>query len=266
MSPDPIRPVPSQRHGLPPIPLAEQLDNHDEYQAPITDALAGRTLTLHFDDDITAEVTFDTETTLHWSASSELLWGSEGSDEYEAVVLRDDIYAVMISRLSQDTNALVVLDDTTQRVLVNLTTFVTEDGETRERTGFFQAGIDGPLSERYERTEELVGKRVGQRYSSTHVFEHIYLNPNTYVFQGLTGPEAGISDVDAADFWKLGEQLYLFSWHERAQPWNGAVVVDLINNRSTGRMFAWDEISGTSMQSRTTSESTLLSTTTYDAL
>jgi hypothetical protein len=136
----------------------------------------------------------------------------------------------------------------------------------REVTTVFQAGVGRPLAEPFVRTEELIGKRVAHRYSTTHVFEHLYLNPNTYAFQGLAGPEAGVTEVDPADYWKLGSELYLLSWHERSQPFNGAVVVDLAERRATGRLVGWDAIGSQTLQARTGSHVTLLSETRYEDL
>lgn len=248
------------------LPLPELFANHDEFRPPTTDELAGLELRLHFEHGPRLDVEVETETRLRWHSDDSLPWGTDGVEEYEAVVLRDGLYAVTVARLESNASALVVLDRGRERALVNFTTFDEIDGEVQEQTRFLEAGVDGPLREPFSRTGELVGKRVAQRYSTTHVFEHIYLNPNTYAFQGLAGPEAGIAAADPADYWKLGENVYLLSWHERMRPFNGAVVVDLATSRSIGRLVGWDEIQGRTMHIRTGSTSTLLSVTSYDGI
>lgn len=258
------RPRPSDSWEL--IPLSEQFANHDEFRPHPTGELAATALALRFADGPVVRVEFEDETRLTWSADAPTAWGCTGAEQYEAVRVRDGVFALTVARLHEDTSALVVLDKPRQRALLNLTTFAKLDAEVSERTAFFQAGLDAALAAPFERTTELVGKRVAHRYSTTHVFEHIYLNPNTYAFQGLAGPEAGVADVDRADYWKLGEQLYLLSWHERAQPFNGAVVIDLIGGRATGRLVGWDSGTSRTLQVRTGSLATLLSTTTYGAL
>lgn len=262
-----IKPTAAPFHDGELIPLAEQFDNHDEFCPEATAALVGRSLSLDFGDGVVVDLTFDDASTLSWRSSRPLLWGEASeADRYEAVVLREGVHAITLARLDRNTSALAILDEPARRVLVNLTTFLQHDGGMREVTSTFQAGIGRPLADPFERTEELIGKRVAHRYSTSHVFEHIYLNPNTYAFQGLAGPEAGVTEIDPADYWKLGPELYLLSWHERSQPFNGAVVVDLAERRATGRLVGWDAIGSRTLQVRTGSRITVLSETRYEGV
>ncbi|UGS37306.1 molybdenum cofactor biosynthesis F family protein [Capillimicrobium parvum] len=248
------------------IPLSEQFDNHDAYRPEPTDALAGRRLALHMKDGSVIDVRFDSEAQLTWSSDVEQLWGLSGTDDYEAIELRPDLYLVVIGRLEERTSLLAVLDLAHARAILNLTRLVDDGDGVREVTTFGQAGVGGPIGERFERTHELVGRRVHHRYSDTHAFEHIYLSHRTYAYQGLEGPEAGIADVDYTDAYKLADRLYLFSWHERAQPFNGAITLDLEAGRATGRLFGWEKETGRALQIRTGSIATLLNETTYEGL
>ena len=259
-------PPPSPPTGSDLIPLAEQFVNHDEFRPDTSGELAGMQVRLQFQGGPTVSVRVRGRRRLTWSAEGSFIWGESGNADYEAVAVRPGIFAITVARLDQDSSALVVLDRNARRALVNLTTFVERDGAIVELTSAFQAGLDEPLRDPFLPTTELVGKRVAHRYSTTHAFEHIYLNPNTYAFQGLEGPEAGVADVDRADYWKLGEHLYLFSWHERAQPFNGAVVIDLERGRATGRLVGWDAKSRRTLQIRTGSRITLLSVTSYEGV
>ncbi len=259
-----IIPPPSPAPGWVLIPLGEQFANHDEFQPRPSDALAGLTAQLRFRSGPTVTVEVVDERRLCWTADDKVIWGESGTEVYEAVSVRDGIFAITVSRLEENSSALIVLDRNDRRALVNLTTFVERDGNMVELTTVFQAGLDGPLRDQFMPTTELIGKRVAHRYSTTHAFEHIYLNPNTYAFQGLEGPEAGVADVDRADYWKLGDQLYLFSWHERAQPFNGAVVIDLKGGRATGRLVGWEAERCRTLQIRTGSRTTVLSVTSYE--
>jgi len=259
-------PPPAPSSGSDLIPLAEQFVNHDEFRPDPSGELAGIQTRLHFQAGPTVSVHLHDRRRLSWSTDASLIWGESGTADYEAAAIRPGIFAITVARLDQNSSALVVLDRNARRALVNLTTFVERDGAMVELTSAFQAGLDEPLRDPFLPTTELVGKRVAHRYSTTHAFEHIYLNPNTYAFQGLEGPEAGVADVDRADYWKLGEQLYLFSWHERAQPFNGAVVIDLERGRATGRLVGWDAKSGRTLQIRTGSRTTVLSITSYEGV
>lgn len=249
------------------IPLSEQLDNHDEYAPEATDDLAGRQYALHFLEGVTLQVRFDDADRLSWSSTAPIVGRNEGQESYEAVLLRPDIYLVVVARLTDRASALAIVDLASRRAVVNLTQLIADDQrELKEETHFLQAGIGQPLAEAFARTAELVGKRVHHRYSSSHAFEHIYLNDRTYAYQGLEGPEAGVADVDLTDTFKIADELYLFSWHERAQAFNGAIALDLAEGRAFGRLFGWDRHAGTAQQIRTGSIATVLNVTTYEGL
>lgn len=259
-----VFPPPAPASGPELIPLTDQFRNHDEFRLPLSDGLAGVELRLEFRDGPGVDVEFLDVRRLRWQSLGGLEWGSAGVDEYEAVHFREGVYVVTVARLPESASALIVLDRGARRAFVNLTRFVERDGAVHERTFVHQAGIDAPLKRPVPRTVELVGMRLAHRYSSTHVFEHVYLNPNTYAFQCLAGPEAGCADVAPADYWKLGTQLYLLSWHERLQPFNGAVVIDLVAGRAAGRLVGWDAGTNQALQVRTGSVATVLSTTSYE--
>ena len=246
------------------IPLHEQFDNHDEFRSPATDELAGVSLALHLGNGDVIDIEFADAAQLHWRARAPTQWGSQGSEAYEAVAVRDGVHAITAGRPEESRSALVILDRLSARAMINHTEFRRVDGSIVEETTYVQAGIGAALAKPFERTLDLIGKRIAQRYSTTHIFEHIYLNPNTYAFQGLAGPEAGVVDVDAADYFELGDQLYLFSWHERSQPFNGAVVLDLVALRATGRLTGWDADLDRMLQIRTGSLCTILSSTVYE--
>jgi hypothetical protein len=260
-----VQPVPAPDNPWDLIPLEEQFRNHDEYRPPAIDTLAGRTLQLHFVAGPVIAVEFHSPSSLAWSTEADIPGlQRSGVAEYEAFEIRDQIHGVVVADLPQRASALVIVDQLHERALINLTQIVCEGSDVREETRYWQAGIGGSLSGPFRRTTELVGKRVHQRYSSTHAFEHIYLNPNTYAFQCLEGPEAGVADVDLCDYYKLDKELYLFSWHERLQPFNGAVIVDLREQRARGRLFGWDEQLGEALQVRTGTTATLLNETNYE--
>ncbi|HWT93879.1 MAG TPA: MoaF C-terminal domain-containing protein [Solirubrobacteraceae bacterium] len=249
------------------IPLAEQFDNHDEYRPPATDVLAGRTLALDVEGGPAVRLTFATAGRLTWTASPASGGAGSGTETYEAVELRPDVLLVVIDRPAERVSVLAIADLARSRALLNVTRLLTGPaGEVVEDTRYLQARIDGGDGAPFPRTTELVGKRVHHRYSSTHAFEHIYLNASTYAYQGLEGPERGVADVDATDAFLLGDGLYLFSWHERAQPLNGAIALDLVAGRAYGRLFGWDRHQGAALRIRTGSIATLLNETTYEGL
>lgn len=246
------------------IPLDEQFDNHDEYRPELIDALDGRVLELHpAAGGAAIRVAFEPGA-MAWSGGEPAPgWGETGTLGSEPFSIRDlDIVGVVAGDLRERRSILWILDLAAGRALANASRLV-GDGPVEE-TVYLQFGIDGPLKTPFERTTELVGHRIHQRYSTTHAFEHIHLNPSLYSFHCLEGPEAGIGDTDKADYFKIADRLYLFSWHERQQPFNGAVLTDLDRMRSLGRLFGWNEVGGQALQIRTGSISTVLNVTRYD--
>lgn len=93
----------------------------------------------------------------------------------------------------------------------------------------------------FDRTTELVGKRIRYRYSPTELYEHIYLNESFYAWHCITGVEAGLADADLCHFFKLRDQLYLFVWQEKIVPTLGVVTVDLEKNKTDGKIFGYSD-------------------------
>jgi hypothetical protein len=248
------------------VPLSEQFDNHDEYSESPSASLAGETFSLDVDELGKLRVSFVDETQLGWNlVRPESQLG--GTDEYENIDLRPGLHLIAVSRIADRMSALCVLDTIGKRAIGNLTTFEGKKQQIRENTRFFHGTFsDAPAAQRFQRTDELVGKRLHHRYSSTHAYEHIYLNSNVYVFHCLEGPEAGQADVDRTDTFKLADQLYLLSWHERSQPFNGAVVIDLAAGRANGRLFGWDQENNRASQIRSGSIVSVLNETGYNGL
>ena len=102
-----------------------------------------------------------------------------------------------------------------------------------ERTEVFEAGIGRPIPASFPKTAELVGKRIHWSYGGTHKFEHIYIEPELYCWHGIKGPEANMGAVEPTTVRKIADNLYLFSWCDRAIPFNGALVIDLIDTPSS---------------------------------
>lgn len=90
-------------------------------------------------------------------------------------------------------------------------------------------------------TDELIGKRVYYTYSPTEKYEHVYLNKNLYSWQCLMGSEQGLGDTDLCHYYKIDDSLYWFVWQEKIVPTLGVVMVDLLNLKTTGKIFGYAE-------------------------
>lgn len=86
-------------------------------------------------------------------------------------------------------------------------------------------------------TRELVGRRVICDYGAGFAFEQIYLNSSRMAWQCLSGEQPGNSDSDSAAYWRVGDELYLLAFAERAIPCASVIVLDLAARRSTGKFL-----------------------------
>ncbi|MBS1878278.1 MAG: MoaF N-terminal domain-containing protein [Actinobacteria bacterium] len=218
------------------VALLEQFDNHDGFRPRPSSVLDGRSLTLHL-----AEPAVELELELGAGGNARWRLGEErGECPFEAFELRQGIVAVAARVDERRSVFAVCARERGLAVLTELELGGDGGGGAGESSRYVQFGIDAPLAERFEPTAELVGKRVQWRYSSTHSFEHIYLNPTAYCWHCIEGPERWIGDVDPCVYYRLDQDLYLFAWSETVVPFNGAVAIDLRSGTSTGRFFGWD--------------------------
>lgn len=240
------------------VALQEQFDNHDGFRPESTPVKVGRTETLVLAEggnEIRVEVCGEGRAT--WE-----LGGECGECEFESFLLRDEVTAWVV-RIDERRSLFAVVCG--ERGLAAFATLEGNPDGVSERTRYVQFGVGGSISEPFEKTVDLIGKRIQWRYSSTHSFEHIYLNPTAYCWHCIEGPERWIGDVDPCVYYRLADDLYLFSWSETVVPFNGAVALDLASGTSTGRFFGWDTRREAPDQIVVGARGTLLNQTSYAA-
>ncbi|MEX5608436.1 molybdenum cofactor biosynthesis F family protein [Pseudomonas protegens] len=226
----------------------------DNHILPAVDDLAGRHLTLHFDNHWQIEHHFAAHT-LRWNNVGE----AAGAElPYRATCLRPGIYLVdflkheqgqihsvsLVLDLEQQCFSAVIGQMPSQaESSVDLFSRALAGGElTSVKAQFLHGAIDTPVTAgtpRHEPTDELVGLRNRYIYSASEAYEHIYLNANFYSWQCLRGVEQGLADTDRCHYYKIAEQLYLFVWREKIVPTLGLVLIDLKAGRSDGKIFGY---------------------------
>lgn len=164
--------------------------------------------------------------------------------------LRPDLY--FIDYLTANESVTLLINRQTGQALKIIGTLPTIDEATQSLLARAQSGL--PLTcvkvkflaghiagmqskDGFERTSDLVGKRIRYRYSLTELYEHIYLNDAFYSWHCLKGVEAGLADTDRCHYFKLQDQLYLFVWQEKIVPTLGVVTIDLNRNKTDGKIF-----------------------------
>lgn len=223
------------------VTMAELFPNHDGHRPLSVTDLVDRNFEVTFDEGTVARLAFGSgkvRIEVSQYGSWLLLTGELDAD---VIPVRDRILAAVAQDPRTHSSYVFVFDFERARLLLVHTDILSGPAGTGERTRFFQGGINTTQYERFERTSELVGKRVFWRYSDTHQFEHIYIEPNRYCWHGIKGPEAGMGGVEPASAFKLAEQLYLFSWSDASVAFNGTIAIDLRDQvRCAGRLFGWE--------------------------
>ncbi|MES0090083.1 MULTISPECIES: MoaF C-terminal domain-containing protein [unclassified Mesorhizobium] len=214
---------------------------HDALRLDATQSLVGTTQVLHFADRPPLSMSFDEKTVRWTSEPAANVAYPVGEASYEAIEVRQGLLAATINHPQSNSNDMVVFDLAGKRAVIVHSVMMAGTSTVAERSLIIEAGIDGEIGERFEPTKELVGKRIHWTYGPTHFFEHIYIEPELYVWHGIIGPEAGMGAVEPTSVRKIAEKLYLFTWSDRATPFNGALVIDLnAAPKSAGRLVGWD--------------------------
>ena len=234
-------------------PLSEMADGFDEYRPPLSEALAGKTITL---DCVLVGSDGSEHTFTHDFSAGSLTWSRTDNDgvqtgaaDYEAFEMQDGLFFIHYRRPEADHPVVVTfaLDLNSGQA----TGAVGELGIGAEphlaQQVWFQgqvSGSDAARSDAHPHTEELIGRRVRYAYSADDVYDHVYFNGQLFTWFCASGAEAGLGDMDRCVHWKLGEQTYLFSWLEKNVGVEGMVLIDLNALRTVGIQFGLDQQSG----------------------
>lgn len=223
---------------------------------PPSAELAGTRLALSFEDG--SKVDF------HFLSTSELLRIPRGDREqgtapetYRATEIRPGIFFVdLLHRANRTASVSLALDlgsGICTAVAGSLPTEAAASeplfkriGRGCDLTGIEARLLSGAVGRafrgaagRHPVTRELIGKRVEYTYSETERYEHLYLNERFYTWHCLAGTERGLADTDRCEYRKVAERLYLFVWREKIVPTLGAVLVDLDQMKTTGKIFGY---------------------------
>lgn len=237
---------------------------HDGLRPDATMQLAGSTLELHFDGRPPVSYSFTKDTVTWTSEASNDIAYPIGSATYEAIEVKHGLLAATINHPQSNSNDMMLVDLARKRALVVHSVMTAGTSTIAERSVILEAGIGGPIGERFAPTAELVGKRIHWSYGPTHFFEHIYIEPELYCWHGITGPEAGMGAVEPSTVRKIDESLYLFTWSDRGTPFNGALIIDLTDKpKSAGRLVGWDDVNKTISQVIVGATGTLVNITQY---
>jgi hypothetical protein len=246
------------------VDLEEWGKGMDEFKLPSSDELAGKELTLSFNDsDQVIKCVFYDSKNLAWGVHESLEKRPFKTETYEAICVAPEIYFVdFVKGRKGNVSISMALDLRTRKATV-FTAIVPERRKIKysfvDRLGqgvdlstidvkiqhamINPSSSDEPVSV-HERTSDLVGKRIKYTYGRDHVYEHIYLNDRFYTWHCLVGAETGLADTEFCDYFRIVPDIYLFSWREKIMPTFGLVLINLKEMRSNGKTFGLDIASG----------------------
>jgi len=215
--------------GGPAPPQAEATGNN----MPFSDILVGKAFTLRFDNGgPIRDYRINDRLVLEYRDHSENVWRQADYRAYEG----DDNLA-WFSHILPDSKpraSVQVAVDFTNGLTTSIESHMGTDyygNETTYRAIFGvveMEGLEAPLYERHQFTDELVGHAFSWSYSDQVTSMHLYASPHSMSWTIFTGNQTmGAQWCSPCIYVKLREGVYLFCQNEEAC--NGAQMIELIN-------------------------------------
>ena len=201
-----------------------------------TDYLAGKKITVRCDGKgPVMNYRFDGMKLLHWQREGESQWHEE---KYEAFEPADNLiyFCHPLSNTRPVECKKIVVDFSTALATCVSSKLGSEymANEVSYKIDFGVLETEGMIPPRYYRhafTDELVGGALTWNYSDALSSMHVYSTPHSYSWTIFMENGAfGMQWSSHADYVKLRDDIYLFTWVEEAC--NGTQGTIIINNRT----------------------------------
>jgi len=202
-----------------------------------TDALAGKTFNIHFDDGRKLELQL---------AGGNVQWRDNhgaGNDRIEVIAVAEDTFFVDITFTSRPKETETLIVNTKSGRVLSIYSIVREKAESvgePQVAQIFRPGVlEGVEVSGFVPAEsrDLIGLRTHCTYSPNHVYEHTFLSSKRYAWQCLVGVQRGHGDVDLASTWKFDEDLYIFTFREFKIAVASTFFYNFRDMRSTGKFL-----------------------------
>lgn len=209
----------------------------DTNRLPSTEALAGTTHRIRFDDGRELSLEF-TKDKVAWKDAS-----GSGTDSVDVVEVAPETYFVEITFGQKPLEAETLILNLSSRRALSILSVVRSKEETmgEPQVGqIFRPGVIAggePSGMVPEETRDLIGLRAHFTYSPNHVYEHTYLSSQRYAWQCLVGVQRGHGDVDLATTYKFAEGQYVFTFREFKIPVASTFFYNFADMRSTGKFL-----------------------------
>jgi molybdenum cofactor biosynthesis protein MoaF len=197
---------------------------------PLSDYLVGKQLTVRYDNGPVLEYRFDEIRKLRWRREGESQWHEETYEAFEPAD-RLILFGHLHGGARPPESAAIALD-----FAQALTTIVDARMGTKYAANeaslkiyFGVIEMDGLVAPRYDRhqfTDELVGRAVTWNYSDAISSLHVYSSPHSCSWSiFLPNGAAGMQWSAPANYVKLRDDCYLFTWAEEACNGSGCTIV-----------------------------------------
>lgn len=188
----------------------------DGYRLPSTD-LAGQSVAIEFTDGPTIKLEFEKGGTASWTGDG--AFAGSASDPYDAVAVRRDVMFLNLPFTSRDREALTIIYSTRTGRAIGVHSVIQPErlDDVPQVTQEFWAGVvlgGKPGGAAPGPSRDLIGRRSVYRYSPEHLYEHVYMSSERYMWQCLEGVQRGHGDVELSTVWKFDDELYLFCFRE----------------------------------------------------
>jgi hypothetical protein len=207
---------------------------------PQTAALVNQTIKITLDSGTSFELEFVDRNKVIWHSDNE-----RSADWCEVVEVAPQTYFIDMTFAHQPRQSQTFIVNVQTRQVLGIRTIMREGNVGKEpRVAHeFSPGVLGdpaipPTGRKPAPTRDLIGLRGLYDYGPEQIIEHIYLNSERYVWQGIIGPLRGQGDVDLATYYKFDDNQYIFAFREFGLPVSTVFFYNWDQMRSTGKFFA----------------------------
>jgi len=207
---------------------------------PQTNALVNQTMKISLGSGTTFELEFADRNKVIWKSSDE-----EGTDWCEVVEVAPQTFFIDMTFTHQPRQSQTFIVNIRTRQVLAIRTIMREGDVGKEPRAVheFKTGVLGdsttlPIGYKPGPTRDLIGLRALYDYGPEQIMEHIYLNSERYVWQGIIGPLRGQGDVDMSTVFKFDDNQYVFTFREFGLPVSTVFFYNWDQMRLTGKFFA----------------------------
>ncbi len=210
---------------------------------PQTDALINQAMRITLDSGESFGLEFASRNEVVWQDNHE-----NGTDWCEVVEVAPQTYFIDMTFSHQPRQSQTFVANVQTRHVLAIRTIMREGdiGKEPRAVHEFSPAVLGdatipPAGHKPGPTRDLIGLRALYDYGPEQIMEHIYLNSERYVWQGIIGPLRGQGDVDMSTVYKFDDNQYIFTFREFGLPVSTVFFYNWDQMRLTGKFFAIDD-------------------------